>query len=243
MSGDGRQTSAVERLLIVLLFLLSATRFLIQKRMRRKRTDAERGDLVVRWNGQWLAWSLLICIAFAVFGIFLTTLPWALLLVVVVFLVPFWRCNEILIAFLFDAFDQMGSFDKTKEPLWRRVIRGNSGHTNLSRIQRVRLALRSYVEVVLNAGLIHFGLACLRPRLLPSQADSFYGGANISTVGDAIYFSAITITTVGYGDITPVHWSARSFVVYQIAIGLVLLYISVVVYLSGHHTSDHGVSR
>ena len=245
MRRHGRYGGAVEKLLVVLLFLLSVTRFLIQKLMRRKGTgtaaDAQRGDLVIRWNGFWLAVSLLICVAFAVFGIPLG-IPHVILwiLVVFVFFIPFWRCNEILIAFLGDAFDQMGASDKAKriiagraeEPLWRRVIRGSGGHTNLSSTQRIWLALRSYVEVVFNVGLIHCGLACLRPRLLLSQTDDFYRGSKISTVGDAIYFSAITITTVGYGDITPVHWSARSFVIYEISIGLILLYISVVVYVS-----------
>ena len=161
--------------------------------------------------------------------------PWAVLclLFVLLFVFPFWRCNEVLIAFLFDAFDQLSLPGETVEPAWRRIIRGDSASTGLSQLQRMKLALRSYVEIVFEFGLIYFGVACLIPRLIPSRHWSFYGGSGINSVGDAVYFSAITITTVGYGDISVIHWLSRSLAIYEIGIGFVLLYVSVVVYLKG----------
>jgi voltage-gated potassium channel len=232
MNFTTHPTGAFERLLIFALFLVSATRFSIQKLMRGK-TAAKCGDLIFRWNGCWLAWAIFVCATLAVVGIPAKTPEVVLWLVaVVVFMIPFWRCNEILIAFLFDAFDQMGTRRGHREPIWRKIIRGDSGHTDLSNVDRIKLALRSYVEVVLDVAMIHFGLSCLLPRLMPSHRDPFYSGAGISNIWDAIYFSGITITTVGYGDIAPAHSASRGFVLYEIGIGLVLLYVSIVVYLS-----------
>jgi len=37
---------------------------------------------------------------------------------------------------------------------------------------------------------------------------------------DLLYFSLVTITTVGYGDIQPAHWVAKTFVVSEILFGL-----------------------
>ena len=37
---------------------------------------------------------------------------------------------------------------------------------------------------------------------------------------DFFYFSVVTITTVGYGDIQPVHWLARTIVITEILFGL-----------------------
>ena len=238
MRALARQTGAVERLLTAALFVLSATRFSIQKLMEGK-TAARCGDLMFRWNGWWLAWAILVCIALALVGIPVKTPETVLWLVAfLVFVVPFWRCNEILIAFLFDAFDQMGARRARKEPIWRKVIRSDSGNTDLSNVDRIKLALRSYVEVVRDVAMIHFGSSCLLPRLMPLHRDPFYSGAGISNIRDAIYFSAITITTVGYGDIAPVHSSSRVFVLYEIGIGLILLYISIVVYLAKPYSTS-----
>jgi len=220
------------------LACLSATRFWLQRRMKRKTTMVERGELVVRWNGQCLAWAILVCLALGFTGLPVRT-PTVVLcgLVLIVFIIPFWRCNEILLAFVFDAFGQLqpqGSTRRpdTREPTWRKVIRGGGGGTDLPNVQRIKLALRSDVEIVFDIGLIHFGIACLLPRLAAWRNDPPYSGLGIQGVGDAIYFSAITIATVGYGDIAPAHWSSRLVAVYEIGIGLILLYVSVVVYLS-----------
>lgn len=37
---------------------------------------------------------------------------------------------------------------------------------------------------------------------------------------DMLYYSLVTITTVGYGDIKPTHWISKSFVMGEIMFGL-----------------------
>ena len=41
--------------------------------------------------------------------------------------------------------------------------------------------------------------------------------------GDAIYFSAVTLTTLGYGDFVPVGRKSRRYVLYQLVSGVLLL--------------------
>lgn len=45
------------------------------------------------------------------------------------------------------------------------------------------------------------------------------------THGDFLYFSFVTVSTVGYGDITPDLWSARLAVMAEVAWGIYILYI------------------
>jgi hypothetical protein len=50
--------------------------------------------------------------------------------------------------------------------------------------------------------------------------DSFRGLADTQRVdGDLLYYSLVTLTTVGYGDITPVHGAARSLAVMEALVG------------------------
>ena len=37
---------------------------------------------------------------------------------------------------------------------------------------------------------------------------------------DLLYYSQITITTVGYGDISPIHWVAKVFVMFEVLFGV-----------------------
>lgn len=43
---------------------------------------------------------------------------------------------------------------------------------------------------------------------------------NDMSIFDAIYFSIITITTVGYGDIHPIHWYSKLVIIAEITIGV-----------------------
>jgi voltage-gated potassium channel len=48
-------------------------------------------------------------------------------------------------------------------------------------------------------------------------------GANITTLGNALWWSVVTVTTVGYGDYTPVTLGGRLTAVALLALGLVSL--------------------
>jgi len=127
-----------------------------------------------------------------------------ILLALYLWLIPFSRCSEILFAFLDDALDQLG---------------GRTARTSFTPIHRLQLAMRSYMEVVLNFATLYF--------LLPSA----WFSKEFRTVVDAIYFSGVTITTVGYGDITPCQPPSQLLTLYEILVGIILVVITFGVYI------------
>jgi hypothetical protein len=82
--------------------------------------------------------------------------------------------------------------------------------------QRIEGAVAVYILVALMWAEIYQFLEALKPGAfqLPSGA----GGAS-DRFSPLLYFSFITLTTLGYGDIVPVHPAARSLVMVEALIG------------------------
>lgn len=118
------------------------------------------------------------------------------------------RCNEIFWAFLRDAFDKM---DKTKK-----------SKSDLQPHDRVRLSLKSYLEIVLNFSLLY--------ALLPMTEAVWNNGQFPIQSTDAMYFSGVTITTLGYGDFSPAHWYPQFLTVYEVFCGFILLIVCFAIY-------------
>lgn len=118
----------------------------------------------------------------------------------------FWRCNEIFIAFVLDATSHLGPGEHA---------------TGLGYFERVGLAMRSYLELVLAYAVIYYGLSAFYAQFSESLS-----------VESALYFSGVTIATIGYGDIHPTHWVARLFTVYEVFNGISLIVVSFTVYVS-----------
>lgn len=59
--------------------------------------------------------------------------------------------------------------------------------------------------------------------LLPSVELKSGSGGGVDKWGDTTYFSIVTITTLGYGDITPINGSAKMLTALESILGLVLL--------------------
>jgi voltage-gated potassium channel len=49
---------------------------------------------------------------------------------------------------------------------------------------------------------------------------------------DAIYFSGVTLATLGYGDISPVHPFSKLLSVYEVLAGLLIVVISLALYVT-----------
>lgn len=70
-----------------------------------------------------------------------------------------------------------------------------------------------------------------------------YGQAVELNFGDALYFSLVTLATVGYGDITPQSAPARVVVVFEVVMGILLLlfgFAEIMRYLKGRDQANNG---
>jgi hypothetical protein len=81
------------------------------------------------------------------------------------------------------------------------------------------------------AGLQEFGLTAFR---LPADASV--------TLSDFLYYSVVTVTTLGYGEINPALWPAQALVVAQVAIGVTFV-VGIVGVLLSLLTSDEFYKR
>jgi hypothetical protein len=124
---------------------------------------------------------------------------------------PFSRIGEISYAFYNDSFDQ---------------LKGCKPRSGLSRIQRLKLLGRSYFEISICYASLYLAL--------PNSAF-----AHQPTSGfESMYFSWITITTTGFGDIISLSVLARVLCMTEIGIGLMLIVFAVGTYLS-YRESDN----
>lgn len=120
----------------------------------------------------------------------------------------FSRAFEIFKAFLDDAVEKLNRTPSSSE---------------LGYGDRLRLAFNSYIELLVGFGVLYY--------ILPSYL--FKGGdktLHFNSVIESIYFSGVTMATVGYGDISPAHWLTQCLVVFQVFCGLTLALVSFTVY-------------
>ena len=122
------------------------------------------------------------------------------------------RINEISLAFYRDAF-------------WH--LRRNPVVTNLSSADRVGMALRSYAGLAVNFALLYYFLPV---------SEKF--NDDLGHYGDALYFSFVTITTLGYGDVSPVHALTQALSVYEVLAGVLVLVVAVATYIGSPDKGD-----
>ncbi|MGL1861435.1 MAG: potassium channel family protein [Pseudodesulfovibrio sp.] len=115
------------------------------------------------------------------------------------------RCNEITYAFWSDSMDQIS----------------NKSSGSFTPKERFTFAVLSYIEVIMNMSVIYY---IIEPYVF--QKEISYPQLN------ALYFSVMTITTVGYGDISLESQLGKLLTVYEVAIGILLLVFSIGIYLN-----------
>lgn len=131
-------------------------------------------------------------------------------------LIPFSRANELWLGFGRDAFAQ---------------LRHETPHTPADRPERIKLLMRSYGEAVLDFAIMYFLVprSCFEPKVA------------FGDIVDAVYFSGTTITTLGFGDITPVCPLSKLLVLLEVFTGFVLVILALGAYLGGGN--EAGVRR
>ncbi|HUU26395.1 MAG TPA: ion transporter [archaeon] len=84
------------------------------------------------------------------------------------------------------------------------------GRLTRLQLQAVRVFFTIITIIFIAAGFIHY-------------AEARAVGSHIKTFGDAFYFAVVTLSTVGFGDITPVTSLGRWFTVCMIFSGIILI--------------------
>lgn len=143
----------------------------------------------------------------------------SILLAIWLYLITWSRCNEILFSFISDALDKTDGSDSKSSLTYRK---------------RIELALLSYVELIVNYSILYYCLPLSwfdsgvnnHGMLLPEVGSASY----FSSIFDAIYFSGVTITTLGYGDFSPEAALPKLMVVHQVLVGFTLIVVSFAIY-------------
>lgn len=121
----------------------------------------------------------------------------------------FSRAVEICKAFLEDAIEKLN---------------GDKPISNLKYGDRLYLSLKSYIELIISFGVIYF--------LVPASFYKGTNGYNFTSILEAIYFSGVTITTLGYGDISPSNSILQLITVFQVLVGFSLIVVAFAIYSS-----------
>lgn len=130
---------------------------------------------------------------------------------------PVWtisRANEVFMAFIQDVFDKLNPRKRKKN--------------GLEYYERIALAFRSFLELVIQYAMLYF--------LFDTYFNKYglqYGLFNKSLQDPltALYYSLITIVSIGYGDYYPIHPLGKLIVMHEIINGLLLLAVSFTVYV------------
>lgn len=195
----------------IILLLLSPTRLLID-RLKDRSADAHRKALLLlKWNQGFFWYDVLVALVLGVVSsplssyVLPSALGWA------VFVMACSRCNEIACALLHDVGRELDFLESS---------------TALTTGQRIKMAMYSYVGLFVNFGVIFY----LLPKLF---SDAFFAPA-LDNFVDALYFSGVTITTLGYGDIKPDHVVTKLLVLYELFSGLLLVVVALSIYFSAY---------
>lgn len=113
------------------------------------------------------------------------------------------RINEIVYAFYNDA------LSRNKE-------------SDLTVTDRMRMAMFSYYGLAFNFAVLYY--------ILP--IDGLFD-AHPGSFAEAFYFSGVTLSTVGYGDIVPRHSVSRFLALYEVFAGILILAVAVGTYIGG----------
>ena len=100
------------------------------------------------------------------------------------------------------------------------------GKEGLHYYDRLKLAFRSYLELILDYGIMYYILSGF------NMWENIYFDSEFNSILEAIYFSASTITTLGYGDFAPISFVSQMFCSYEVINGFTLIVVSFTVYVN-----------
>ncbi len=143
--------------------------------------------------------------------------------VVLIFWYAISHVNEVFIAFYNDVFDKLSKSKSAQEK-----------KHGIEYDERIRLALRSYIGLIIEYGIIYYVICFLNYISIVPGNEIIFFEHGFDTFVDALYFSGVTIMTLGYGDILPSNSFSRLMSVYEVLNGMLLVVVTFTVYVSLH---------
>jgi hypothetical protein len=192
--------------------LLSPTRKIIDFRKVRVRDDpVYRGNTLRRWNLRLFYGEIVVCAALML--LYRGEPPTGLNFVGGVLVLYAWsRVNEIAYAFYCD-------------PL------SHSKESDLTVNDRIRMAMRSYFGLGFNFALLYY--------FLPITGLFIAGGqSRLGSFAESVYFSGVTLATLGYGDVVPTYWVSRLLALYEVFAGILIIAVAVATYVGRTKDED-----
>jgi voltage-gated potassium channel len=193
----------------VLFYAVSPSLLAASYSKSKKKTKDEVRNFIIARNRQYFIIAPLLAIAVGVSAVFDIS-QW---FVVIGVIYAFSRVNEIFIAFVKDATSH---------------LRKEEHSSSLKYHERIPLAMKSYIELIVLYGVIAFGFHFFF-QAMSCGCDSEACSLNM---WQAIYYSGVTITTLGYGEITPGSFSTQLIAIYEVINGFSLIVVSFAVYVS-----------
>jgi hypothetical protein len=208
----GMLSPATERLTTLMYLFISPTRVFMNWRRRGKSPEVA-AAMLFRWTRGFFVTSVLLCVAALLMEQFLAQSEFVTIVFRVgIIAIALSRCNETMIAFCLDA---------------RQWLEDRPARTGISPVHRLGFVVQSYAEIWLFFALI----SCNLPK-------SMYNTSIHDDILSSIYFSGVTISTLGYGDIHPTMWASRFLALYEVFSGLFLIVMAIGVYLDRVERAD-----
>jgi len=174
-----------------------------------KQRSLDRGSFHRSWSGRFIIFEIMLSLMLVVVTILITKLNEIIWISLPLLFLAWSRINELAFAFYKDALSRLEQ---------------EQAASDLKQVERAKMALRSYIGLIIYFSLIYyFGVNLVECGFNPGFNNFF----------DSIYFSVVTITTLGYGDVLAIHWLMRSFVIYEVLVGLLLLVVVIGTYIGG----------
>lgn len=98
---------------------------------------------------------------------------------------------------------------------------------DLGKLMSALIVVAAYLSVTFLYGNLYYFLP--KGHIVPGFEESLTGFA------DAIYFSFVTVTTLGYGDITPITSIGRLIVVSQLIVGILMIVLGLNYIIGGNN--------
>ena len=183
----------------------------IAKCLKEKHYGDNLAAFLSTWNRCWIVGTLLVCLLLVAITSFREMN--SLWLRIPLFYIAFSRWMEIVWAFYNDGFDRLAN-------------RGPD--STLSRLDRIRMAILNYVELSMHFAIAYYFVPV--SNMFEPPLNGFF---------DALYFSGVTITTLGYGDIAPLHMLSRLMVILEVFSGLLIVLFALAIYISWNDGNKH----